>query len=186
MQWKLLIQATGRKGKTMSKLNSLQDLYIEELKDLYSAENQLTKALPKMAKAAANPELKMAFEEHLVQTQNQITRLEQIFKNWEISGKGKVCKGMQGVIEEGQEMLDEDGLPQVKDAGLISVAQRVEHYEIAGYGCVCTYAAQLGFKDDLRLLKETLNEEEATDKKLSHLAEHGINRQAQTKANAKH
>src|ERR1700730_2344804 len=120
--------------------NRLKHLYIEELKDLYSAENQLVKALPKMAKASSSEDLRAGFEEHLNQTKKHVTRLEEIFKALRESPKGKKCKGMQGLITEGAEMIEEDPAPEELDAGLISAAQRVEHYEIAGYGCVSTYA----------------------------------------------
>ena len=144
------------------KLDSLQALFVEELRDLYSAENQIIKALPKMAKAASAPQLKSAFEAHLTQTKEHVQRLETIFESLGKSPKGKTCKGMEGVIEEGDEMVKEDAEPAVKDAALISAAQRVEHYEMAGYGTVRTYA---------KLLQETLDEEGETDQKLSKLAE---------------
>jgi ferritin-like metal-binding protein YciE len=164
------------------KLASLQDLYVEELKDLYSAENQILKALPKMAKAAESQELRNAFEEHEHQTREQVRRLERIFDNLETDARGKVCKGMQGLLAEGDEYIDEKPDPQVMDAGLISLAQRVEHYEIAGYGSVRSYAQQLGLNAQAQLLQETLDEEGQTDKKLTMLAEQrGINSQAQTR-----
>ena len=160
------------------KLDSLQKLFVEELRDLYSAENQILKALPKMIKAATAPKLKAGFEEHLKQTEGQVERLERIFKKLDKSPKGKTCKGMEGVLTEGSEMIKEDAEPTVRDAGLISAAQRVEHYEIAGYGTVRTYARLLGNSEAERLLQETLNEEAETDKKLSALAESTINLQA--------
>lgn len=166
------------------KLASLQDLYVEELKDLYSAETQLVKALPKMAQAASNPQLKSAFEQHLAQTEGHVKRLDQIFQNLGTDGKGKPCKGMRGLLEEGDEFLQENASPEVKDAGLISMAQRVEHYEIAGYGTVCTYAQQIGDNDANTLLRQTLEEEKQTDNKLTQLAESRINRQAETAARA--
>src|SRR6202140_5778468 len=126
------------------KNNLLRKLYVDELKDLYSAENQLVKALPKMAKATDPEELRSAFEEHLHQTQEHVKRLEKIFSGLQESPKGKKCKGMEGLIQEGAEMIEEDSAPEELDAGLISAAQRVEHYEIAGYGCVSTYAKLLG------------------------------------------
>src|SRR5438270_3147759 len=116
------------------KLETLKDLYLEELKDLYSAETQIEKALPKMAKAASSPELRRAFEQHLEQTRGQVQRLDQIFEKMGETSKGKACKGMRGLLEEGDEFMGEDSTPEVMDAGLISMAQRVEHYEIAGYG----------------------------------------------------
>lgn len=161
-------------------LNSLEDLLIEELKDLYSAETQITKALPKMAKAATSPELRAAFEEHLTQTEEQIARLDKCFEELGGSGKGKLCKGMQGLIEEGTEMIEEKGEGVVRDAGLISAAQRVEHYEIAGYGTARTFADLLGKKEIAKLLEQTLHEEEQTDEKLTMLAENVINEQALT------
>jgi len=161
------------------KLNSLQDLYIEQLQDLYSAENQLVKALPKMAKAASTPELRQAFEEHLVQTQTHVQRLEQIFKQRGAKTGNVTCKGMQGLITEGDEMIKEKADEAVRDAGLIAAAQRVEHYEMAGYGCVRTYARQLGYQQDLTLLQQTLDEEGTADKKLTSLAERLVNVEAE-------
>ncbi|HEY4739048.1 MAG TPA: ferritin-like domain-containing protein [Candidatus Acidoferrales bacterium] len=151
--------------------NSLKELYIDELKDLYNAENQLVKALPKMAKAAESDELRKGFEEHLEQTRGHVSRLETIFKGLDESPKGKKCKGMEGLIEEGSEMISEHDESEMRDAGLISAAQRVEHYEIAGYGCVKTYASLLGFDDAVKLLEQTLEEEKETDQKLTELAE---------------
>jgi ferritin-like metal-binding protein YciE len=150
--------------------NRLKHLYIEELRDLYNAENQLVKALPKMAKAATSEDLRAGFEEHLNQTREHVTRLEQIFKDLEESPKGKTCKGMEGLIKEGAEMIEEDPAPEELDAGLISAAQHVEHYEIAGYGCVRTYAELLGEDDAVSLLQQTLDEEKETDKRLTELA----------------
>jgi ferritin-like metal-binding protein YciE len=160
-------------------LAELKDLYIDELKDIYSAENQIVKALPKMVKAASSPELKSAFQEHLAQTETQVERLKQIFGKIGEKPTGKVCKGMQGVLEEGSEMIAEDATPEVKDAGLISAAQRVEHYEIAGYGSVVAYAKQLKDDDALELLEATLAEEKQTDKTLSKLATSTINLKAE-------
>lgn len=162
------------------KLNSLQDLYIVELKDLYDAENRIIKALPKMAKAANSPELRNAFEEHLEQTRGQVDRLERIFERMDESPKGVKSKGIDGIIDQGEDLMDEDSPPAVCDAALISSAQKVEHYEIASYGCARTYARRLGFEDDARLLQETLVEEAATDKKLTTLAESYINEEAKT------
>jgi ferritin-like metal-binding protein YciE len=161
-------------------MQTLQDLYLEELKDLYSAEKQLTKALPKMAKAAKNPELRRAFENHLKQTENQITRLEQIFEELGESPRGKKCVGMEGLIEEGDELIKEKPEDEVLNAGLISKAQHVEHYEIAGYGTVRTYARLLGFERQAELLQETLDEEGEADKLLTELAEGSINIEAAT------
>ena len=156
-------------------LNSLHDLYVDELKDLYSAENQLLKALPKMAKAAHAPELRTAIEEHLEVTKGQVVRLETIFKDLDESPKGKKCKAMEGLLEEGKEVMEEDAVPEVRDAALIAAAQRVEHYEMAGYGCVRTFANLLGFTEAAELLQETLDEEGEADKKLTELAESIIN-----------
>jgi len=153
-------------------LASLQELFVNELKDLYSAENLIIKALPKMAKAASSEELRSAFEEHLEQTRGHVQRLEQIFERLDESPKGKKCKGMEGLIEEGKELLEEDASPEVLDAGLICAAQKVEHYEMAGYGCVRTFAQLLGDDEAANLLQQTLNEEGETDKKLTQLAEH--------------
>jgi ferritin-like metal-binding protein YciE len=160
------------------KLKSLRELFIEELRDLYSAENQILKALPKMAKAASSPELKAAFNEHLEQTRGQVERLETIFKALDESPKGKTCKAMEGLVEEGSEMMTQDAEPEVLDAGLIAAAQRVEHYEIAGYGTVRTYAEMLNEKDARRLLQQTLDEESETDEKLTKLATSLINLEA--------
>lgn len=163
------------------KLESLQDLFLDELKDLYNAENQLTKALPKMAKAASSDELRTAFENHLAETEKQIERLEAVFKQLGESPKGKRCKAMAGLIEEGSEIIEKDGDEATKDAALIAAAQKVEHYEIAGYGTVRTYAVLLGHDEAANLLQETLDEEGAADKKLSELAEN-INAEAQSPA----
>jgi ferritin-like metal-binding protein YciE len=152
-------------------LETLKDLYIHELKDLYSAENQLIKALPKMAKAATNPKLADGFKKHLEETKEHAARLEKILKSHDESTRGPKCKGMEGVIEEGDEMIEEDAEDEVRDAGLISAAQRVEHYEMAGYGTARTYANLLGDNAGARLLQKTLDEEGATDKKLTKLAE---------------
>jgi ferritin-like metal-binding protein YciE len=159
-------------------MESLQDLFVDQLKDLYNAEGQLVKALPKMAKAASHPQLQAAFNAHLEQTRGHVERLEQVFDKLGESPKGKKCKAMEGLIEEAKEMLDEDADPDVMDAGLIACAQRVEHYEIAGYGCVRTYARLLGDEQSARLLQQTLDEEGQTDKKLTDLAERLINIEA--------
>ena len=159
-------------------LDSLHDLYVEELKDIHSAERQLLRALPRMAKAAESPELRAAFELHLKETEKQIERLDKIFGELEKKGTGKKCVGMEGLIEEGKEMMAEEAEPAVMDAALIAAAQRVEHYEIAAYGCVRNYAELLGYSSAARLLQQTLDEEEATDRKLSGLAESGINEAA--------
>jgi ferritin-like metal-binding protein YciE len=152
------------------KESALKELYIDELRDIYNAENQLTKALPKMAKATTSEELRAGFEEHLEQTKGHVDRLEEIFKELGEKATGKKCKGMEGLVEEGKEMIDEQE-GETLDAGLISAAQRVEHYEIAAYGCVLTYANLLGEDDAAELLEETLKEEKETDQKLTKLAE---------------
>ena len=152
-------------------INSLRELYVEELRDLYDAENQLIKALPKMAKEASSDELRQGLEEHLEQTRGQAERLEQIFEQLGEKPKGKRCKGMQGLIEEAQETVDEDMEEDTKDAAIIAAAQRVEHYEISGYGTARTYANLLGENEAAELLEETLNEEKETDQKLTQLAE---------------
>ena len=151
-------------------MESLRDLFIDELKDLYSAENQILKALPKMIKKAASTELKSGFEQHLKETQDHVERLEEIFEELDESPRGKKCKGMEGIIADGKELMQEDAEPEVMDAGLISAAQHVEHYEMAGYGCVRTYAELLGHSNFVDLLQQTLDEEKATDEKLTQLA----------------
>jgi ferritin-like metal-binding protein YciE len=160
------------------KIDSLQNLYISELKDLYNAEKQIIKALPKMAKAASSSELQQAFKEHLEETKQHVSRLEQVFESLGKSASGKTCKGMEGIIEEGEEMISEAKDDSVRDAALIAAAQRVEHYEIAAYGTVRTYAQQLSRNDDARLLQQTLDEEGNTDKRLTDLAESMINVEA--------
>lgn len=148
-------------------METMDDLLVDELKDLYSAEKQITKALPKMAKAAAAAELKEAFETHLEETKGHVERLDQIFEMLGKSPRGKTCRGMQGLIEEGSEMMEESDKGPLRDAALISAAQRVEHYEMAGYGSVREYAKLLGQKDIALLLEETIEEEKAADKKLN-------------------
>jgi ferritin-like metal-binding protein YciE len=169
---------TINQGEIFMAMDSLKDLYIDELKDLYNAENQLTKALPKMAKKATAPELKRAFQDHLKQTEGHVSRLEKIFKGLGEKPTGKTCKAMKGLIEEGKEIIEEDGDGSVLDAALIGAAQRVEHYEIAGYGVVRTFASLLGEEDAVETLQRTLNEEAETDKKLTGLAESIINVEA--------
>src|SRR3954453_13078556 len=156
-------------------LETLRDLYVHELKDLYSAEQQLIKALPKMKKAAKNRSLAAAFNQHLNQTKKQAKRLEQILKRHDESPRAPKCEGMAGLIAEGDKMAGEDAQDDVRDAGLIASAQRVEHYEIAGYGCARTYAELLGDKQGARLLGTTLREEAATDQKLTKIAKSLIN-----------
>ncbi len=156
----------------------LKDLYIDELKDLYNAENQLVKALPKLARAAASAELRQGFEEHLEQTKGHVERLEKIFQMLDESPKGKKCKGMEGLIEEGSEVMEQDYEGSLLDAALIGAAQRVEHYEIAGYGTARSFAESLGESDHVSLLNETLEEEKEIDQKLTELAQ-----QVNTEAN---
>jgi ferritin-like metal-binding protein YciE len=158
-------------GRNAVEIDSLRELYVEQLRDLYDAENQLIKALPKMAKEASSDELREAIEEHLEQTRDQAERLEQIFEQLGEKAKGKKCKGMQGLLEEGKETLEEDMEEDTKDAAIIAAAQRVEHYEISGYGTARTYANLLGENEAAGLLEETLNEEKETDQKLTQLAE---------------
>jgi ferritin-like metal-binding protein YciE len=159
-------------------LKSLDDLLVHELQDIYHAEGQITKALPKMIKAANHPELRAAFEEHLQQTEGQIERLDRVFELLGIPAKGKKCEGMAGIIAEAQKTLDENAGPDVLDAALIAAAQKVEHYEIASYGCVATYAEMLGYDQVHELLGQNLDEEETTDERLSDLAESIINIEA--------
>ena len=156
-------------------LNTLKDLYIHELKDLYSAEKQIIRALPKMVKAATNEQLAAGFKLHLEQTKEQAARLEKILESHKQTTRGPKCKGMEGVLAEGEEMIEEEADDEVRDAGLIAAAQRVEHYEMAGYGCARTYAEMLGDKQGAQLLQTTLQEEEDTDKKLTKLAKSVIN-----------
>lgn len=172
----------GKLGrKLFANLSSLEELYHEELQDIYDAEHQILKALPKMVEAASAPELKRAFDLHLQQTQGQIRRLEQIFGQIGMKPQGKPCVAMEGLITEGAELIAMRADPEVKDAGLIAAAQRIEHYEIAGYGCLRTWARQLGHHQVAQLFQQTLDEEEQTDRQLTQIAERGINtRAAQT------
>ena len=156
-------------------LQTLKDLYIHELKDLCSAEQQLVKALPKMAKAVSNKELAAGFQEHLEQTKGHAQRLEQILSSHQQTTRGPKCKGMEGIVAEGAEMIEEEADDEVKDAGLIAAAQRVEHYEMACYGTARTYAELLGDKEGAKLLGLTLEEERQTDQKLSKLAKSAVN-----------
>jgi ferritin-like metal-binding protein YciE len=186
-------QSSSRSGKTSTRRNQsaqseesgggmnneLHELFLEELADIYSAEQQLTKALPKMAKAAESEELRQAFEEHLEQTEEQISRLDQVFESLGEKMKRKTCKAMQGLIEEGTEVMQEQkGSPAI-DAALIASAQKVEHYEIATYGTLCTWAEQMGHHDALDLLKQSIEEEETTDERLTELAESIANERAE-------
>lgn len=155
------------------KLDTLKDLYIHELKDLYSAEKQILKALPKMAKAASNKDLADAFRAHLEETKEHAARLEKVLGSLKQTTRGPKCKGMEGLLKEGAEMIEEEADEEVRDAGLISAAQRVEHYEMAGYGCARTYGELLGDKANAKILQTTLDEEGAADKKLTKLAMSG-------------
>ncbi len=154
----------------MSKLKSIEALLVQEIKDLYSAETQLVKALPKMVKAADDPDLRAGFETHLEETKVHVDRLEEVAKLLDVSPKGKSCKAMKGLIEEGSEVIDEDGEPAVKDLALIVAAQKVEHYEMAGYGSARTLAEVLGYEEAVELLQATLDEEGETNKKLTKLS----------------
>jgi ferritin-like metal-binding protein YciE len=157
------------------KLDSLQTLFIEELKDLYDAEQQILKALPKMIDAASHSDLKDALEEHRGQTEGHVQRLEQTFEEAEVPARASKCEGIRGILQEGQELLHDAAEPSVRDAGIIAAAQRVEHYEIAGYGTVRTYAEHLGMHDAVELLQQTLDEEKEADRHLTEIAEDAIN-----------
>jgi len=160
------------------KVKTLNDLFVHSLKDLYSAEKQLVKALPKMAKNASSDELREAIESHLTETEEQVARLEEIFEELEIGGRGLKCKAMEGLIEEGNEALEDVEDDQVRDAAIICAAQKVEHYEMAGYGCARTFAEQLGFSKAAKLLQQTLDEEGAADEKLNDIALSRVNEEA--------
>jgi ferritin-like metal-binding protein YciE len=159
-------------------MEKLKDLFIDEIKDLYNAEKQITKALPQMAKQASSEELKQAFEDHLKETEKQIGRLEQVFKELDIAPRGKKCEGIEGIISEGKEMMKEIDESSLLDAALISAAQKVEHYEIASYGTVRTYAEMLNMDKAVDLLQQTLDEESRANEKLTKLALSGINEEA--------
>jgi ferritin-like metal-binding protein YciE len=159
-------------------ISSLEDALFEELKDILHAEKQITKALPKMAKKASNPELKKAFEEHLRVTEKQIERLEQVFELLDRAPRAKKCEAMQGILDEGKEHMQEDAEPEVLDAMMIGDAQKVEHYEIASYGTAKAWAEQLGLDRAVKLLQQTLDEEKETDQKLNQIAEKMVNQQA--------
>jgi ferritin-like metal-binding protein YciE len=163
------------------KQRTLHDLFVDQLRDTYDAEKQLVKALPKMAKAANSTDLRAGFEKHLVETTRQVDRLERVFQEAGARPKRKTCDAMKGLVAEGKDIIDLKADPSVRDAGLIAAAQKVEHYEIAAYGCLCTWAEQLGYREAKRLLGETLDEEKRTDAKLTELATSHINRQAQEK-----
>jgi ferritin-like metal-binding protein YciE len=173
----LLKSWPSTKDRSM-KLESLRDLLVSQLQDLYDAEHQITKALPKMAKAATSPELKSAFQKHLKETETQIERLDEVFGALNEKATRKTCKATQGLIAEGEEAIKEDAEPEVRDAALIAAAQRVEHYEMAGYGTVSAYAKLLKEKTVVKLLQATFAEEKATDQALTVLAESTINVEA--------
>ena len=162
----------------MAETGTLHDAFIDELRDTYDAEKQLTKALPKLAKAASNPQLRQAFESHLKETQNQITRLERVFESLDEKVRGKHCDGIAGIIEEGKSVMEENFDEETMDACLIASGQRAEHYEMAAYGTLVAWAEALGLTEAAKLLEQTLGEEKAADSKLSALAEGGINQGA--------
>jgi ferritin-like metal-binding protein YciE len=172
------MSTTKKEKTTMAGAGTLHDAFIDELRDTYDAEKQLTKALPKMAKAASSPQLRQAFESHLEETRGQIERLEQVFEMLEEKARGKHCDGIAGIIEEGKSVMGEDFDETTMDACLIASGQRAEHYEMAAYGTLVAWAEAMGHTDAARLLQQTLDEEKATDKKLSGLAEGGINQSA--------
>jgi ferritin-like metal-binding protein YciE len=163
----------------MAGLKSLEDAFIHELQDMLSAENQLVKALPKLAKKASSPELKKAFEDHAKMTEKQAERIKQVFETLGRSGRAEKCEGMVGIIKEGESVANKGGEPEVMDAELIAAAQKVEHYEIAAYGTICEWAEQLGFQEAHDILGQTLAEEKETDQKLTALAKKQINVQAE-------
>jgi ferritin-like metal-binding protein YciE len=165
-------------GNTMAGMKTLRDLFEDELRDVYDAEKQIVKALPKMIKASGSEELSSALESHLEETRGQVERLERVFESLDMRARGKHCEGMAGILEEGANLLQEDGDESVLDAGFIAAAQRVEHYEITAYGSLMAWAKALGLKDALSLLKENEAEEKAADKKLTAIAESGINQAA--------
>ncbi len=160
-------------------LKTLNDLFIHQLQDLYGAEQQLLKVMPKMLEKTTSKELKAAFTKHMAETENQVTRLENVFQTLGMEAKAVKCKAMEGLLKEAEEFMGEDADKFVMDAGLIASAQRVEHYEIAGYGTACTYAKYLGHTEALNLLQETLSEEKKTDENLSYIAESSINIKAE-------
>ena len=162
----------------MAEAGTLHDAFIDELRDMYDAEKQLTKALSKLAKAASNPKLREAFETHLAETQNQIERLEEVFESLDEKARGKHCDGIAGIIDEGKSMMDEDFDEATMDACLIAAGQRAEHYEMAAYGTLVAWSQAMGHKNATKLLQQTLDEEKAADKKLTSLAEGGINQSA--------
>jgi ferritin-like metal-binding protein YciE len=162
----------------MTEFNSMDDLFLQQLEDLYDAEKRLTEALPKMAKAATSGELKRAFQSHLQETEGHVRRLEKIFGMISHEPERETCAAMKGLIKEGEDMIDAKGDPSVRDAGLIAAAQRVEHYEMAGYGSVRAFAKQLGMSEAAQILQQTLDEEKSADQKLTNIAETSVNTQA--------
>jgi ferritin-like metal-binding protein YciE len=178
VKWYGIRKGGGPTQIQLMKLETLRDLFIHELKDLYSAEKQLVQALPKVAKAATNPDLKAGVETHLEETKEHMNRLEQILESLGTSTRGPKCKGMEGLIEEGSHLIEEEPDAEVLDAGLICGAQKIEHYEIAGYGCARTFAELLGEEEAMELLQKTLDEEKATDGKLTELALTAVNLEA--------
>jgi len=165
-----------------TELNSLQDLFVDQIKDLYDAENRLTEAIPKMADAANSSQLKQALLDHLRETQGHVSRLEQVFREINVEPARETCDAMKGLVAEGETMVKAKGDPAVKDAALIAAAQRVEHYEMSGYGSARTFAEQLGLTQAPRLLQQTLDEEKAADEKLNQIAKSSVNRKAAAKA----
>jgi ferritin-like metal-binding protein YciE len=169
---------------TSTEFNSFQDLFVDQLEDIYDAEQRLTKALPQMADAANSSQLKQAFRQHLTETQGHVSRLETIFRQFGIDPKRETCQAMKALISEGEEMVDAKGDPTIKDAALIAAAQRVEHYEVAAYGTARSFALRLGRKEAANLLQQTLEEEKSADQKLTQIAESSINVQAAGQATA--
>jgi ferritin-like metal-binding protein YciE len=169
---------TQKENRTMAETGTLHDAFIDELRDSYDAEKQLTKALAKLAKASSNPQLRQAFESHLEETQGHVERLEQVFESLGEKARGKHCDGIAGIIDEGKSVMCEDFDEATMDACLIASGQRAEHYEMAAYGTLVAWATAMGHTDAAKLLQKTLDEEKAADKKLSGLAEGGINRSA--------
>lgn len=163
---------------TSTEFNSFKDLFVEQIEDLYDAEHRLTEALPKMAEAASSSQLKQAFQHHLTETQGHVSRLERIFREINVEPKRNTCQAMKGLVAEGEEMIKAKGDPSIKDAALIAAAQRVEHYEISGYGTARSFARRLGLTQAPGLLQQTLEEESAADQKLNQIAEGSVNAQA--------
>jgi ferritin-like metal-binding protein YciE len=171
---------------TTTTFDSFNDLFVNQIEDLYDAEQRLTKALPKMAEAANSPQLKQAFQSHLTETEGHVSRLEQIFREVNVEPTRETCEAMKGLIAEGEEMIKAHGDPDVKDAALIAAAQRVEHYEMSGYGTARSFAQRLGFNQAVTLLEQTLQEEKAADAKLNSIAESSVNPKATSAAGSSH